>query len=474
MADSPDGSLHRWWPWVTVFVVGAAFRFTGLGLHSLWYDELLTVYLANAPDFVEQLARVRNPPLPSAVYRVWIAAFGESDAILRLLPALVSTSTVGFVVLWLPRLVPRPLAWLACLLLAICPFSIWYGQEVRGYAFLECGAVLHALGVFWLMDRKRAAGTGVVLVAGGAALAFGAHYTGYLLGAQAVAVAWLLWQRGIGRPKTLVAVSIGGAMLWAPWILTMFKTQATSVWAQPDLPPVVKVLDLPVRLFLIEVQALGAHANWLGWVLAVGVAAGLACGVVFTLRRTDPWARVCLLLAVAPFAMAFLAALLGARMLGPRYLFVAQFGMTLVLAVGISGLPRIARRVALAMVVAGFLTLSLAHKHENLRDDFRAACAEVADHWQPGDHVMALTGTFAGFSEAAIQHYCREQPDLLSALVSEQAIRENRLPPGRLHLVFREAPYSWPLLKQLGSIGREVYAGPMRRRVQYRRYSIDP
>jgi predicted membrane-bound mannosyltransferase len=76
-----------------LLLFGAMLRGTGLGVHSLWCDELMTVWVAWQPELTRVLAADRSPPLAFLLFSIWVHLFGEHDVVLRLLPALVSTAT---------------------------------------------------------------------------------------------------------------------------------------------------------------------------------------------------------------------------------------------------------------------------------------------------------------------------------------------------------------------------------------------
>lgn len=117
-------------------------------------------------------------------FRWWSGVFGESDAALRALPALVSCLALALFAVWTSRVASGAVALLATWLLAVAPYQVWMGQEVRMYPFVELGAVLVLLGSELALRRSLA---GATLVAAGTALAFGAHYLGICVGGLVLA-----------------------------------------------------------------------------------------------------------------------------------------------------------------------------------------------------------------------------------------------------------------------------------------------
>ena len=85
-------------------------RLTGLGVHSLWYDEDCSLGVGLADDPIAVLRRDHHPPLFYYLVRGWAALGGEADAWLRLLPALLSCATVLLFARWVGT-VSRRLPW---------------------------------------------------------------------------------------------------------------------------------------------------------------------------------------------------------------------------------------------------------------------------------------------------------------------------------------------------------------------------
>jgi mannosyltransferase len=131
---------------VTLFVllVATALRFAALGRQSLWADELFSVYWARAGvDFV--LAHIRdetNPPLYYFLLEIWMRIFGDSEAAVRLLSAILSAITVPVVYLLGRELFGKQAGRIAALLYALSYWHLYYAQEARSYALLDLSFAL--------------------------------------------------------------------------------------------------------------------------------------------------------------------------------------------------------------------------------------------------------------------------------------------------------------------------------------------
>ncbi|WP_317065042.1 glycosyltransferase family 39 protein [Methanoculleus caldifontis] len=117
-------------------VAGLLLRFYNLGGNSLWLDEASTLMFARQSliGIWESTAGGEfNPPL-----FYWLEhgmlIFGESEFVLRLLPAFLGVLTIPVVYYIGKEFRDRNVGLIAAALLAFSPFHIFYSQEARAYA----------------------------------------------------------------------------------------------------------------------------------------------------------------------------------------------------------------------------------------------------------------------------------------------------------------------------------------------------
>ena len=117
-------------------LVGFLLRFYNLGWNSLWLDEASTLTFARQSliGIWESTAGGEfNPPL-----FYWLEhgmlLFGDSEFVLRLLPALLGVLTIPVVYLIGKEFRDRNVGLIAAALLTFSPFHIFYSQEARAYA----------------------------------------------------------------------------------------------------------------------------------------------------------------------------------------------------------------------------------------------------------------------------------------------------------------------------------------------------
>ncbi len=468
---------------VAAIVLGIGLRITGLEVHSLWADEGSALHIAIAPDLMEALKGSRHPPLSFLLFRGWVALFGEGDAALRMLPALLSCASLLLFTrlawLWLP-------GWSragAVALYAVAPFHVWYGQEVTPYAFLELGSVLAAASLASALCVRRAAPIHLLGVVAGVGFAFGSQYLGGLAGvstalvAAAAAVARRISWRSAAA---LTAAAMTAGLIWLPWILPILPAQMASDWGDEAKVSLRDLAELPVRLLLVDASVIPPHWRFLGFTLGAIVWLGIvAHGIRVFVRRVPEDLWIVLWFAGAVAGSLALVVVTKPNLL-PRYLVAASPAVALATAGGLGRLrgklPRglTGGGLLVALVVAGCLSMTVLQKLENRREDFRTACSLLVSRWKPGDHVLVVTGQPGeAFSQAPVRHYLRDHPPILASMrdLPDVLPRLDRaFPPGTtIHVIYRVAEYAAAARNALGSTLHLVEESPALYRVRYLR-----
>jgi len=104
--------------------------------HSLWFDEVISVFWAKQPivrlwQVGMLLVEDKHPPLYQLLLHGWMSLFGSSDVALRSMGSMLGALAV-FPALGIGRcLGNRHAGNLAALLVACSPILVWYSQEVR-------------------------------------------------------------------------------------------------------------------------------------------------------------------------------------------------------------------------------------------------------------------------------------------------------------------------------------------------------
>jgi 4-amino-4-deoxy-L-arabinose transferase-like glycosyltransferase len=121
---------------IALTATGAFLRLFQLGTASLWLDEASTLTFARqslAQIWGSLSAGEFNPPLFYWMEHAMLV-FGEGEAVLRLIPAILGILTIPVFYLIGTEVLDRNTGILASALLAFSPFQIYYSQEARAYA----------------------------------------------------------------------------------------------------------------------------------------------------------------------------------------------------------------------------------------------------------------------------------------------------------------------------------------------------
>lgn len=418
---SRPASLERW---LLSLIILAAFalRLVHLGADSLWYDETVSVFLAGqpAPALIGHTARDIHPPLYYLLLRGWLVVTGyptgHADPVGHRLEFMAAFLSLAFGVLLAPltwrlalRLrLPSPAPVVSALLVALSPFGVWYGQEVRMYTVGAALGLICLLATAALLDPStpphRLPRAAVAYALAAAAGMYTLYYFAFLLvSLNAVALGWALrgWRRGGGAGKRLavwLAAQAAAALLYLPWLPIAWR-QATDPpvppWRTPPQPIAALVESWTALSFG---QAADPARYWPLLLVTLALASlALAAG---RWSGGHP-AALPLLLAAAfgPLALILLASLV-TPLYHVRYLFTYSPAFSVLLALGLAVLWN--RRPAGRGLAVAALGLIVVGSGLSLRtfwtdpafaaDDHRSAVRELAQRWRPGDVILVNAG----------------------------------------------------------------------------------
>jgi Dolichyl-phosphate-mannose-protein mannosyltransferase len=407
---------------LAALLLGFALRLYRLGAESLWYDETVSVALAqkSLPDLIRHTAGDIHPPGYYLLLHFWQALTHPTPAFglefLYAWPSLVCGLLVMALLFPLGRaLSTQRLALVALWLAAINPYHIWYSQEVRMYTV---GALLGLL-CFWAMVQWRHSLIlttrnknhwliGYVL-AGALGLYTLYYFLFTLIALNFIALA--LWLQARSRRVSTVrplaywiGAQVAVALLWSPW-LPIFWRQAT----EPPVPPWRIPWESGARLLaavgesasaLISGQSTPMAAAWY-WLLLLIVVLVVAYFhytkynyLSFTQRNAY---FILLSYLLIPIVALYAITAVVTPIYHVRYLFI--YAPPLLLLIGAALLYGIERQRFLGGVVAvlfvalnGWSLFNFWVAPTFQTDDHRAAVAHLATHWRPGDAILVNAG----------------------------------------------------------------------------------
>lgn len=410
-------------------LLGFALRLYHLGAESLWYDETVSVALAqkSIPALIRHTAGDIHPPGYYLLLHGWQTLTHPTPAFgLEFLYAWPSV-WCGVIILVLLFAIGRQLltaqvALLALWLAALNPYHIWYSQEVRMYTLgAMCGLFcLWALLQWWQRPPQNTLSRYRWLVGYIGAGAGGLYTLYYFLFALIAlnGIALWLWRRRrplAGRVIGIWVLAQGALLaLWLPW-LPIFWRQITD----PPVPPWRTSWATTSQLLsalaesasaLVSGQSAPAPTAWL-WLLIVGIILLLA-SLGYTnkhlpktavaneqpTRLSQPVGSLILLIYLLVPVIALIAFTLGGTPLyHVRYLFTYAPPLMLLLATALFAIfsrQRLFGGLALSLILLmnGWSLYQFWFAPAFRTDDHRGAVAQVATAWRPGDVIVVNAG----------------------------------------------------------------------------------
>jgi uncharacterized membrane protein len=425
----PSEKLDRRWL-VGCLVLAAALRFFHIGHQSLWIDEMISLQLAtwaSGAEFWRGLLKDIHGPWGSLLLHGWVE-LGRSEAWLRTLYAIPAIATVPLVFLLAHDLFGRSAGRVAGLAAAISPFHVWYGQEIRNYAWAMLFVTAALVLFLRLWDGRGGARTWVGL---GVCLTLAAlsSFAAVLL---FVALAVVALSRRPFDPRFVLAGAAtlaGACLVFVPWFVDWFtRLDAQRLFVSAPSPMGVTLREasgfspfgIPYALWTFvfgyslgptlldlhldrSVASLTKHAP----TLVLGGAAITIAGA-FGLRAAVQRGRGAWVVGIIgiPLLLAVVLALREVKTFHPRYLVGFFPVLVAVLAAGWTR-PGWATKAS-GVVALALAVLSLGNLYfdpDYSKDDSRAAAELLLQEERPGDSVVVI------YSFRPFEHYFADTAD---------------------------------------------------------------
>ncbi len=375
-----------------LLVALAALRLTGLERHGIGIDEAwdLTVIALPPAQIITVLQHPPNgvlwpPPLHYLVQHA-VTRGGDLLPAARMTAAGWNVATLALLLL-AARRAPVAVQCAFAALFLLHPFQQYWGQQTRGYAFLQFLTVA-AYVALWQWRRSGISAWGMLL----AMVLTAGLYTHYYFCLVWLVVALLLlrWQWRRLLPVRAAVWVLLPILLFAPWLPTLMArvTDRHSTGAVRVTQPAVVARELSLLLTgpLLPKMPSAQAARWLA----------LGSGLLLLLLAARRWRRQywTLLPVLLPLAA---AVLVGSQVptFAARYLIIILVPLYVLLASTLDDPDRRWRRLAvLAVLIHGvglaYGTAYLVRHEWPLADDYRGAAALIAGAQQPGDVVVCV------------------------------------------------------------------------------------
>lgn len=442
------------WFLLGILLLACGLRVFRLDAQSIWYDEGLSIFLAQqTPAQTIAISAVTDhPPLHALLLNGWLRVAGDSDFGARFPSVFFGVLAVALTYALGARL-DRRIGLIGAGLLALSPLAVYYSQEARGYSLLLSLVLIAAGAGLRLMtgDTRRR-----MWLAYTAAMS-AALYTHYFAAFAwaALNLAWLVGVALLHRPgardgKTdsklftssrfviswLVAQALIGA-LFAPWLPNALAQAGSNATYFPGRVTWQTVVGDTWRAFAAGEWGDSSIAGWL-WLLFVVV--GIGGGLIKSNddarqgRGAHWWQAVVLLMALAGVPLLAMSALAWLKpKFAPRYLLPALPAVVLLASIGVTRLAdgtrgRFCRLASIGLAASLALPLGYAasllplYTNSSLaRPDVRSAAQYIQAHAEPSDAILLI----GGHQAPAFTHYYHGAapviplpPDLLPAAQS--------------------------------------------------------
>lgn len=120
-----------------IIVIGFLLRFYHLGVQSLWFDEIATIFRieSSLSEMLRNLVLSSPfPPLYYIVMNIWVTFFGSNEFSMRFPSLIFSTLSLIFIFKFSKKLFNENVGLISALLLSVSVYSINYAQEAKMYS----------------------------------------------------------------------------------------------------------------------------------------------------------------------------------------------------------------------------------------------------------------------------------------------------------------------------------------------------
>lgn len=346
---------------------------------SFWLDEADNVVAAIRLDIISFITKYPigdfHPPGYFFLLWIWLHLFGSSEIISRLLSVILGVGTVYLTYLLGKRLFDSKTALLAALLLSLSPLHVYYSQETRMYSLSAFSVTLSFLYLWKILNDENRAwlGYGFSLV-----LVLYSDYVTYLVIPVQLFICFLLktanWRRL--RRSFLMAL-----LLYFPWLFYLPLQIKTGAEAAIDLPGWKKVAggaDLKNLLLVVTKTIFGriSFENKLfygGFSALVSLIYGL---IIFSgIKKLSKEKILLISWLILPILLVFGISFYVPMLSYFRMIYILP-AFYLLLAYGLSSLPRNFLRIFASIFIIGVSLISLFIYYWNpqfQREDWRGA-----------------------------------------------------------------------------------------------------
>lgn len=375
-----------------VILLGFALRLYQLDRNSLWFDEIVLTWLAS-PSFLEGLNRligqgIQFAPLDHLVIRIWLLA-GEGDWWVRFPSLIFSMLTIPLMTQVGQRMFNRRVGFLAAAIWAVSPYQIWYAQEAKGYALLALAAAGSMYAFVGLLRGERKTSSWQFVIFN--MLGISTHYFMFLIPTVQFVIILLNFRKYYRHFRYWVLLQIVSGLVLLPWFGYIIYRQhlATGIgWI-----PFPTLLDLfyTVWNFTLGYGEVASPA-----IIAALVVIFITFGWgLVKVNRFRPVNQFVLLWFFLPLVIVWILSQGKLSFYVDRYFQISTPALTLLLAVGLTEIPR--QRLKQGLTIAFLLATTFGASQvywdttHFSKDDWRSVARILRQRAEPTDGLVTCT-----------------------------------------------------------------------------------
>lgn len=397
--------------WLAVIAAAAVVYFVGISHELIWYDEAVSVAIANHSfaDIFRLLPYENHPPLYFLLLRLAKLVLGNSEWALRFLSATAAVGLVGLGAGPARRIFGHRGALMYAAVVIFTPVILIQAHEARMYSLTNLAVTASVLYGF-LAARDGGRGKWIPFGLWTLAAAY-LHYYGLIAAmvAHAFVLGWV-FLRNRKQLKSCLATAALTLAGYAPWIVVLasqtFRVNRTGFW----IPQVsgLGILSALLRPFVyreLYPTPLPVIRPWMAGAALLALAL-IVAGLIIARKKKatteTAFGAMVLVTYLGTMVVAIVISLVSVSVFYSRYMIVCTGLLALLVSLGISQLPRQWVQGGALVLVAGLNVLTMKDiytRHFNL--PFQQGRQALAAEIKPGDLII----TSDCFTVGPVYHY---------------------------------------------------------------------
>lgn len=382
--------------WLLIIVLlGLFLRLYKLDYKSMWIDELYSVVPTNPQNdisFIIDYCKSDQPPVYFLLLHGWFKIFGYTSYFARLFSVFCGILGIVSVFFLGKEIINEKVGLLAGFLCSINYFHIYYSQEARFYALLFL--LTNVSFIFFVRCLKKGSLVNYGLYVLATVSLLYTQYFGIIVFAIQGFVFCLFTLFFAERPRlrllvegvVMAAIVIAAFIPWIPVVI--HDSQIGAFWIEKPKPYFLAVYYYIYwgKDVFLGVLLLAAALFYLWHMYRSFKGNDLTRWQIFMVVLLASWV-------ILSYLLPYVRSIIATPMLIPRYTIIALAPIFLVMAAGVTFLPRVQwiRAVVFVALISTMLNLFFIQRHYTAIDkcQWRESAQAVIDHYKPGTKVYS-------------------------------------------------------------------------------------